>query len=588
VEPGLSGQARTLLQIRVGIFILASLAVLVGLIYFLGRGAGLFERQYRLVAGFTQIGGLIEGATVRLAGVSVGRVTAIRLPPSGAKVQVELALARRVQERVRADSVARIETLGLLGDKIIEVTLGSPQAPVLPDGGELKTEEPLDTNRLIRQGTELVRNLVDITGDLKTALAGITESGAGADLAQTVRGIRGLVTEIEKGNGLLHRLVYDPQLGAAVADAVADLQRTTRQAASVARRLDGLLGDPQAGGLAGEARRTLTEARQAMERVTRVMKEVEEGKGTLHGLVYDPGLWTTVTDAVEELRRVARQASETVRRVDGLLGDPQVAGLAGEARRTLTEARQAMERVGRVVREVEEGKGLLHALVYGESRLVQDLDGLLGRAGALAARADSLVARVDGLIAGVERGEGAVGVLLRDAEGARAARRLVAAAEDLARGVERARDADGLLKALVFDPEGKAIVADVREMARHFREVTARVARGEGLLGSLTQPGTEGAARQLADGLAGLGRLADSLAGDARLGEALADLRAAMANLKDITGRVEAGEGTLGGLIQDPTVYENLAAFLEGAQRSLLLRTLIRSAIGQGAGGSER
>jgi phospholipid/cholesterol/gamma-HCH transport system substrate-binding protein len=666
VEPGLSGQARTLLQIRVGIFILVALAVLVGLIYFLGRGAGLFERQYRLVAGFTQIGGLIEGATVRLAGVSVGRVTAIRLPPSGAKVQVELALARRVQERVRADSVARIETLGLLGDKIIEVTLGSPQAPVLPDGGELKTEEPLDTNRLIRQGTELVRNLVDITGDLKTALAGITESGAGADLAQTVRGIRGLVTEIEKGNGLLHRLVYDPQLGAAVADAVADLQRTTRQAASVARRLDGLLGDPQAGGLAGEARRTLTEARQAMERVTRVMKEVEEGKGTLHGLVYDPGLWTTVTDAVEELRRVARQASETVRRVDGLLGDPQVgglaeearrtltearqamervtrvmkeveegkgtlhglvydpglwtamtdavedlrrvarqasetvrrvdgllgdpqvAGLAGEARRTLTEARQAMERVGRVVREVEEGKGLLHALVYGESRLVQDLDGLLGRAGALAARADSLVARVDGLIAGVERGEGAVGVLLRDAEGARAARRLVAAAEDLARGVERARDADGLLKALVFDPEGKAIVADVREMARHFREVTARVARGEGLLGSLTQPGTEGAARQLADGLAGLGRLADSLAGDARLGEALADLRAAMANLKDITGRVEAGEGTLGGLIQDPTVYENLAAFLEGAQRSLLLRTLIRSAIGQGAGGSER
>jgi phospholipid/cholesterol/gamma-HCH transport system substrate-binding protein len=61
-----------------------------------------------------------------------------------------------------------------------------------------------------------------------------------------------------------------------------------------------------------------------------------------------------------------------------------------------------------------------------------------------------------------------------------------------------------------------------------------------------------------------------------------------MANLKDITARLEAGEGTLGGLIQDPTVYENLAAFLEGAQRSLLLRALIRSAIGSGAGGSAR
>jgi phospholipid/cholesterol/gamma-HCH transport system substrate-binding protein len=83
--------------------------------------------------------------------------------------------------------------------------------------------------------------------------------------------------------------------------------------------------------------------------------------------------------------------------------------------------------------------------------------------------------------------------------------------------------------------------------------------------------------------VAGLGRLADSLAGDARLGEALGDLRAAMASLRDITARIEAGEGTIGGLVQDPTIYENLAAFLEGAQRSVLLRALIRAAIGQGS-----
>jgi phospholipid/cholesterol/gamma-HCH transport system substrate-binding protein len=55
-----------------------------------------------------------------------------------------------------------------------------------------------------------------------------------------------------------------------------------------------------------------------------------------------------------------------------------------------------------------------------------------------------------------------------------------------------------------------------------------------------------------------------------------------MADLRAITGRIEGGQGTLGGLVQDPTVYENLAAFLEGAQRSLLLRALIRAAIGRG------
>lgn len=482
------GPGRTLLQIRVGAFILVGLLVLIGLIYFLGRQAGMFERQYRLFAAFAQVGGLVEGATVRLAGVPVGRVTAIRLPESrGRKVQVELTLVRRVRNRVRADSVARIETLGLLGDKIVEVTLGSPEVPALAEGGEIQTEEPLDTTRLMKQGTELLRNFVDLSADLKTTIAKISESAAGPDLVETVRAVRALTTEIEKGQGLLHRLIYDPRLGSAVADAAGAL----------------------------------------------------------------------------------RQVNETVKRFDRLLGDPKTTGLVDEARRAVAEAGGAMERVNRVVRQVEEGKGLLHALIYGESQLVHDLDRLLGRTGAL--------------VASVERGEGALGVLLRDQEAARAVKRVTVAAEGLAQAVDRARESDGLLQALLFDPEGKQIVADLRETARHFREVTARVARGEGLIGGLTQPGTEGAARQLAEGMAGLGRLADSLAGDARLGEALTDLRAAMANLRDITARIEAGEGTIGGLVQDPTIYENLAAFLEGAQRSLLLRALIRAAIGRGS-----
>ncbi|HEV8307584.1 MAG TPA: MlaD family protein [Methylomirabilota bacterium] len=487
MDPAQPGQGRTLLQLRVGAFILVALAVLIGLIYFLGRQAGLFERQYRLIAGFTQIGGLIEGAAVRLAGVPVGRVTSIRLPETGAaKVQVELTLVRRVQNRVRADSVARIETLGLLGDKIVEVTLGSPGATVLPDGAELATEEPFDTGRLMKQGSELLRNVAEISGELKATIGKVTESTLGPDLAETVRAVRVLTAEIEKGQGLLHQLIYDRRLGTAVADAAQTL----------------------------------------------------------------------------------RQVNATVKRLDGLLGDPQTTGLVEEARGALAEARAAMERVHRVVREVEEGRGMLHALVYGESRLVQDLDRLLARA--------------DTLVASVERGEGALGVLVRDPDATRAVKRVVTAAEDLAQTLDRAREADGLIQALLFDPAGKAIVTDLRETARHFREVTARVAQGEGLLGRLTQPGTEDVAKQAAEGLQGLGRLASDLAGDARLGEALADLRTAMANLKDITARIEAGEGTIGGLVTDPTIYENLAAFLEGAQRSVILRALIRAAIGRG------
>ena len=71
-----------------------------------------------------------------------------------------------------------------------------------------------------------------------------------------------------------------------------------------------------------------------------------------------------------------------------------------------------------------------------------------------------------------------------------------------------------------------------------------------------------------------------------REGEATADFRAAMANLRVVTDRLKAGEGTVGALMEDPTVYENLVQFLEGARRSFLLRTLIRSTIDAGGAGS--
>jgi phospholipid/cholesterol/gamma-HCH transport system substrate-binding protein len=479
-QPG-SGTA---LQLRVGAFVLASLLIFAGLVYMLGRSAGLFERQYRLVASFGQIGGLIQGATVRLAGVPVGHVGEIRLPEAGsAKVRVELLIARRVQDRIRADSLARIETLGLLGDKIIDVTLGSPGGAVLQDGGELRTEEPFDTAHLTQQGAELLRNLVELSTELRTTLSRITASSAGADAVETMRALRSLATEIERGQGVLHRLVYDRKLGTALADA-------------------------------GET---------------------------------------------------LRQVGETVRRIDRVLADPRTAGLAGEAERTLAEARAAAERVNRILREVEEGRGILHALVYDEGRILKDLEGVLARAGAL--------------LTGVERGEGALGVLLRDPDAARTVRRVVTAADGLAQAVERARTDDSVLRALLEDP---ALATDLRETARGFREVTGRLVRGEGVLGALTQPGGEESIKQATQALTRLGQLTEGLGGDAKLGETLADLRQAMADLRAITGRIEGGQGTLGGLVQDPTVYENLAAFLEGAQRSLLLRALIRAAIGRG------
>jgi phospholipid/cholesterol/gamma-HCH transport system substrate-binding protein len=118
----------------------------------------------------------------------------------------------------------------------------------------------------------------------------------------------------------------------------------------------------------------------------------------------------------------------------------------------------------------------------------------------------------------------------------------------------------GLVPALLFDPKYKNVLEDLKVVAHNFREVSDRLVGGRGTLGGLIK---------------------DEPA-DAGIRHATRDLQAALANLREITGKINEGEGTLGALIADPTVYERLVTILDGAQRSFLLRGLLKS-LGEGA-----
>ena len=147
-------------RLRVGVFILAGLVALVGMVYLLGARARLFEPRYTIHAEFTEVGGLTDGATVRLAGVQIGRVTGVRLPAEpGGRVQVDLTIAKQFADRVRKDSVARIETQGLLGDKLVELTVGTAQAPAAAEGDLIASREPFDIGQVMSESAQIVRSV---------------------------------------------------------------------------------------------------------------------------------------------------------------------------------------------------------------------------------------------------------------------------------------------------------------------------------------------------------------------------------------------------------------------------------------------
>src|SRR5580658_5258568 len=120
---------------RLGLFMLTTLAILAACVFLVGREESEFGSHYLVRSDFQNVAGLSEGADVRVGGIRKGTVRSIRLPkaPDG-QVVVTMDLAKETLDIVREDSVASIQSEGLLGDKYVEVSFGSVDAARLKNG----------------------------------------------------------------------------------------------------------------------------------------------------------------------------------------------------------------------------------------------------------------------------------------------------------------------------------------------------------------------------------------------------------------------------------------------------------------------
>src|SRR5215470_14726440 len=123
-------------EMKVGAFVLAGLVVAGIVIFMIGEEKRLFESKFSYRTSFSDVQGLKSGAPVRLGGVDIGNVSQVTHgdDPSDNRLYVELHIVKREAVRVKQDSVAHIANKGLLGDKMIEISGGSPGSSQLPEG----------------------------------------------------------------------------------------------------------------------------------------------------------------------------------------------------------------------------------------------------------------------------------------------------------------------------------------------------------------------------------------------------------------------------------------------------------------------
>ncbi|MGD8352945.1 MAG: MlaD family protein [Pseudomonadota bacterium] len=223
-----------LLEIVVGIFVLLGLGTIFIMVMSIADQQNLFVETYRINATFTNVSGLKAGAPVYLSGVEAGTVESISFTENGL-VQVVLLLRADYRERIRTDSVARIGSVGLLGDKSVEISMGSLQAAVIRPGENLKTEtqeslaELLDGLGSVRSKLEgVLDNLVTITGalisDREVLITGLRR---GSELLESVNSGQGTMGKLLKDEKLYDSLVLMVKDGGGAARELEQAARAT-------------------------------------------------------------------------------------------------------------------------------------------------------------------------------------------------------------------------------------------------------------------------------------------------------------------------------------------------------------------------
>jgi phospholipid/cholesterol/gamma-HCH transport system substrate-binding protein len=173
---------------RLGLFIAITLAVLATGVFLIGSQESMFRRTYSVRADFASVSGLAEGADVRVGGIRKGTVKKIQLPnrPDG-KVVVLMNLEKETHDVVKLDSVASIRTEGMLGDKHVDISFGSQDAPALHGGETIASQPPLDVSDLFAKADQMLGTAQGALGNIQSASANFS------DISKKINGGQGTV-----------------------------------------------------------------------------------------------------------------------------------------------------------------------------------------------------------------------------------------------------------------------------------------------------------------------------------------------------------------------------------------------------------
>jgi phospholipid/cholesterol/gamma-HCH transport system substrate-binding protein len=341
---------------KVGLFVLVGLLILGVAVFLIGQNRKFWQRKTIYTASYADVSGLRPGSPVRMGGIDVGNVEKVYYKASteDTRVYVDLSVVDEQTDRIRlkvleADgrtvkykgTIAKVANKGLLGDKMIELSVADVRAPVLDPKDALESEEPLDLTSYLAKFDSISKKADNVLENLQEGTRGFADPKFSDDLKGSVANLREILDGVAHKDSAAHRLLYDPQEAARIDHILANLDTTTAE-------LNGILADTRD-----------------------VTTHVKTGPGLAHALVYDGDISQTAAGTLDEVHKDLTQ----IRTGNGLAhmllyGD-------ADQQHLMSNVNAMSDDLRTILGNLKAGKGTIGALLVDPS-IYEDIKSIVG------------------------------------------------------------------------------------------------------------------------------------------------------------------------------------------------------------------
>jgi phospholipid/cholesterol/gamma-HCH transport system substrate-binding protein len=300
----------------VAVFVFGGLILFAIGLFLIGDRKRLFSGSVEVYAEWKDLGGLQNGAIVRVAGMTGGEVLSIDVPPSpDRKFRVKMRVVENLSPILRKDSIATIQTDGVVGNKVIEISGGSTRAEAIQDGGTIRSEEPFEFADLVKQASTMMQDVKKIVDETKVELGDVLDSASSvADKAdqliteatpdvkhitatsrRVADEVEVIATRVRKGEGTIGKFFRDEELYNQAKNITTDVGKTTSD-------VRGMIEEFRQRGVIEDVKQATTEVREMAQRANEAMSELQPEKGE--------GLFTDVRETLSFANETMSDFSE--------------------------------------------------------------------------------------------------------------------------------------------------------------------------------------------------------------------------------------------------------------------------------------